>query len=185
MIGLQLLCFELGVLSHGVTCDIHSKHIHHFLQLLTAEDSDADIHAYWEKTTRERFPLLRRLVRALLALPHGNADPERLFSCLPNCTTKTRKLLGPLSLEAILVTKSYLLSHDLVCHTFPVTDRLMQLVASSRAEYENHKRQKLVAKEEAARQERERQLRQTLRQEMERSHKMKTLCEEATSVNFN
>lgn len=52
-----------------------------------------------------RFTLLPRLAQAVLVIPHGNADSERLFSQMGLNKTKLRNRLGLKTLNALLCIK--------------------------------------------------------------------------------
>jgi hypothetical protein len=68
-----------------------------------------DVETYWINVSRLkdsngtlRFPVLTRLVRILMALPHGNADVERLFSKVTLIKTKLRNRLHDSTVNSIL-----------------------------------------------------------------------------------
>lgn len=52
------------------------------------------------------FPLLRSLVGYIRTLPHSNASAERVFSMLPDISTKKRNKLSKDSISALTVIKS-------------------------------------------------------------------------------
>ena len=65
--------------------------------------------AYWHKvgqlkdlTGQPRYPVLTRLAKAVLIIPHGNADVETSFSKMGLNKTKLRNSLGTDTLNALL-----------------------------------------------------------------------------------
>ena len=66
----------------------------------------------------DRFPLLGKVMPALLCLPHSNADSERVFSMVRKIHTEARSSLAPDILTAFLQIK---LNCDSCCHDFKIT----------------------------------------------------------------
>nr|CAD7265799.1 unnamed protein product [Timema shepardi] len=66
-----------------------------------------------------KYPELTRLVKAILVLPHGNADVERGFSQTSNYLTNNRTCLSEASISAIQSTKDGLKHYNYQCHTVP------------------------------------------------------------------
>ena len=63
--------------------------------------STHEIDAYWHKIGqlkdtcgKLRYPLLTRLAKSVLIIPHGNADVERMFSHMGLNKTKVQNSLG-------------------------------------------------------------------------------------------
>ena len=73
------------------------------------KESITPIDEYWNKigmirdiSGEFRYPLLSRLAKAVLIIPHGNADVERLFSRVGLTKTKLRNSLSNITLSALL-----------------------------------------------------------------------------------
>lgn len=67
------------------------------------------IDGYWhnirqlqDPTGQPRYPVLTRLAKSILIIPHGNADIERSFSKMGLNKTKLRNSLGTDTLNALL-----------------------------------------------------------------------------------
>lgn len=80
-----------------------------------------DVETYWSEVRymvdgdgKLRFPLLFKLVKGLLVLPHGNADVERIFSHVSQIKTKKRNLLHDDTINWILHAKF----QDQKCYQF-------------------------------------------------------------------
>lgn len=69
----------------------------------------------------KKYPELSKLVKAVLAIPHGNADVERGFSQTSNFLTSTRTCLSASSISALQSTKDGLKKFDNKCHLVPIT----------------------------------------------------------------
>ena len=103
------------------------------------ENGSGSVEGHWLQVYNDgRFPLLTALARASFTLPHGNADVERLFSQLSDIVTKKRNRLQSLSIQSLLITKAFCAAHDLTCHTFPVTQGLVESVQAARRRYADH-----------------------------------------------
>ena len=68
-----------------------------------------DVASYWyeigklmDVSGEVRYPLLSKLAKAILVIPHGNADIERMFSRMGLNKTKLRSSLGTDTLTALL-----------------------------------------------------------------------------------
>lgn len=111
---------------------------------LTAKKGDQDVISHWKRmTTEHNIPILAKLVRACLILPHGNADVERLFSMMSDIVTDKRSCLDQQSIRALTFIKSHLTAHNQLCHTMPITDQLRERVSSAKQLYkERLKRQR-------------------------------------------
>lgn len=77
--------------------------------------SRSDVVSFWgcigqmvDTSGECRFPILSKLTKSLLSLPHSNAEVERVFSQLALLKTKGRNLLKPNTLDSLLVTKQNL-----------------------------------------------------------------------------
>ena len=81
-----------------------------------------DVVTFWGNISRmvdtsqqKRFPVISKLTTSLLALPHSNADVERIFSHVTIIKTKARNSMKTKTLEALILTK---LSLGCTCVTF-------------------------------------------------------------------
>ena len=66
-----------------------------------------EMDTYWHRVSQDaygklRYPLLTQLAKAVLIVPHGNADIERMFSHMGLNKTKLRNSLGIETLTALL-----------------------------------------------------------------------------------
>ncbi len=80
-------------------------------------------------------PLLVQLVKAILVLPHGNAEVERLFSNLSDVVTKKRSGLAPYTVKALLVSRSGLMTNNWTARSIPFTNTLKDLCLNAHASY--------------------------------------------------
>lgn len=70
--------------------------------------SEMSIDSYWHKVgeikddSELKYPILTKLAKSVLIIPHGNADIERLFSHMGLNKTKLRNSLGVETLTALL-----------------------------------------------------------------------------------
>lgn len=74
-----------------------------------------------------RFPMLGKVLPALIYLPHNNADSERVFSMVRKIHTEARSSMTPDTLTAFLQIK---LNSDACCHDFKVTASMMDKAKS-------------------------------------------------------
>ncbi|KAH8031987.1 hypothetical protein HPB51_022509 [Rhipicephalus microplus] len=81
-----------------------------------------------------KYPLLSRLVKCLLCLPHGNADCERGFSENKRFY-ENRYSLCIASINGLRQTKTYLRRYDGDGIKVPLSTELLQSVRRSRARY--------------------------------------------------
>ena len=63
------------------------------------------IDKFWGKIDEVKFPTVLLFIKSLLALPHSNADVERVFSQVALIKTKHRNKLKTSTLDALLVTR--------------------------------------------------------------------------------
>ena len=70
----------------------------------------------------QRFPLLTRLAKAILVVPHGNADVERCFSQMGLNKTKLRNKLGVNTMNALLQVQC---NQKEPCYTFKPTAQML------------------------------------------------------------
>ncbi|XP_048741220.2 uncharacterized protein LOC125655094 [Ostrea edulis] len=69
-------------------------------------------------TLKPRFPMMQKLVSAVLTIPNSNADCERVFSVLKKIHTEMRSNLENSTVCALLSTK---LNQTVKCHNFKPT----------------------------------------------------------------
>ena len=76
---------------------------------LTFQRQNMAVDEYWHKVSTVtdiagdvRYPLLSKLAKAILIIPHGNADIERMFSHLGLNKTKLRNSLATETLSTLL-----------------------------------------------------------------------------------
>lgn len=61
---------------------------------------------FWcQRTTRENFPSLSKVMLTLLCIPHSNASSERVFSVVKKIVTEQRSLLHHSTVNALLRVK--------------------------------------------------------------------------------
>lgn len=101
-------------------------------QLPSAITSITDIHvaSYWHKISKfadvsgeTRYPLLSKLAKAVLVIPHSNADVERMFSQIGLNKTKLRNSLGTETLTALL--RLQMNAHE-PCYNFTPGNELLE-----------------------------------------------------------
>lgn len=79
-----------------------------------------------------RFPLLSRLAKCLLSLPHSNADTERVFSIVRKIITDYRTEMEPSTLCALVACK---LNNDSTCFELNTPKGLLTKAKSSTMDY--------------------------------------------------
>ena len=91
--------------------------------------STHEVDTYWhaigqlkDTDAKVRYPLLTRLAKSVLIIPHGNADVERMFSHLGLNKTKLRNSLGADTLTALLQLQCNIKEP---CFTFKPTTRML------------------------------------------------------------
>lgn len=91
--------------------------------------SSNEIDLYWHRigqvedmAGKLRYPLLTRLAKSVLIIPHGNADVERIFSHMGLNKTKTRNSLGLDTLTALLQLQC---NNKEPCFTFKPTNAML------------------------------------------------------------
>ena len=107
-----------------------------------------------------RYPLLTRIVKAALVLPHGNSDVERGMSVNSRMLTGERDKLSEETINGLRNTKDMVKFSDPQAHRperVPVTKKLLSSIRSAHAAYrqkcekekEDERRTKEKEKEEA------------------------------------
>lgn len=85
------------------------------------------------------FPNLEHIVKAALALSHGNADVERGFSCSGRILTPERANMCQRTLDAHLTVKSALKNmYENKIHLVPLTPELMKLARTAYIRYKTY-----------------------------------------------
>jgi len=88
----------------------------------SSETPDDNITSYWTKIQNTgKFPVLTKLIRAILVLAHGNADVERVFSNLSDVVQKKRQSLNSKTITALVVSRSCLRVKCWTPPTLPMT----------------------------------------------------------------
>lgn len=117
-----------------VEARLHQQDLAHLPGVTTIETET--VMGFWGKVaTAGNRPLLLRIVQALLVLPHGNAEVERVFSNLNDVVTKKRSSLAPHTVKALVVARSCLQAMGWAAATLPMTLRLKNLCTSAFAAY--------------------------------------------------
>ncbi|KAH7977662.1 hypothetical protein HPB49_003149 [Dermacentor silvarum] len=100
-----------------------------------AASSNSNIDSYWADVLADgQYPLLSVFIRALLSLPHGNAECERGFSENKRIIDN-RANLGIVTLNGIRHVKSYLKRFDSDVSQVPVTQELINAAKHSHKKY--------------------------------------------------
>ena len=99
------------------------------LSLELHHTSETAVDAYWNEvgqvrdiTGHQRFPLLTRLAKAILVIPHGNADVERSFSKMGLNKTKLRNKLSVDTMNALLQVQC---NHNEPCYAFKPSAQML------------------------------------------------------------
>ena len=74
-------------------------------------------HPVSEKLASLKYPLLSSIMKSLCALPHSNADSERVFSLIRKNKTECRASMSREMLNDLTVVKMSLISRGEVCHS--------------------------------------------------------------------
>lgn len=88
---------------------------------------NVDVCTFWSKILKKRnelkelqFPLLRKLVSAMLSIPHANTSVERVFSRLLDMKSKKRNTLGVDTCNAFMASWGWLNHNNCVTWEPPV-----------------------------------------------------------------
>ena len=95
-----------------------------------------DLYPFWNSISKlkdpvsgeTRYGLLSRLAKALLILPHGNADTERIFSKMNLIKTKLRNCIGNKSLNGLLCISC---NQTIPCYEFSPPPELIAKIKNS------------------------------------------------------
>lgn len=98
---------------------------------------DIPVEFFWSNVLKLRnmngqimFPIMSKLVSAILSLPHSSAAVERVFSQINLNKTKQRNALKVKTLSGILHTKNYLKMNSTECHTLKVPQKTLDKLSS-------------------------------------------------------
>ncbi|XP_064482610.1 uncharacterized protein LOC135395308 [Ornithodoros turicata] len=128
--------------------------------LLASENLDSesfpDITSYWNHvfvlkrhaSAEPKFPLLGKLVKAALCLPHGNSDCERGFSESKHAL-QHRSSISIKSISALRQTKMFLKRYDNDATKVPLTRELLKCVKNSYRTYKERLEREEADKESA------------------------------------
>ena len=82
---------------------------------------DDQIDVKWGQLS-SKYPLPAPIMLAVLAIPHGNDDSERVFSTARHVDTDFRQKMDMSLLEALIVVKRDLLVKNEKCYTYNFTE---------------------------------------------------------------
>ena len=77
------------------------------------------------------YPMLAEVMLAILTIPHGNADSERIFSAVRHVDTDFRQSMSEKLLDALMVVKIHLVVRKEVCYTHKFTDAFLTRAKSA------------------------------------------------------
>jgi hypothetical protein len=124
------------------------------LRLYSSSVSDQvasdSVSEYWSSLEeKHEFPSLCSLMKAVILIPHGNADIERQFSVLADIVTKKRGRLLPGTIKSLIVTKSIFATNGWRSSNVPIDEELLKLSSTASRNY--RKRLNNEAKDEEKR----------------------------------
>jgi len=97
--------------------------------------SVTDVCTYWWKVGKLKdeadvilFPSLFKLVKALLVIPHGNAESEQIFSRLKLMKTKFKTWMTGKTLNAILAVN---FNSETACYQYKPSDAVLKSVKTA------------------------------------------------------
>lgn len=144
---------------------------------------DESVLSFWQRATSHLdVPILKRLVRYCLTIPHGNSDVERLFSMLSDIITKKRNSLDQQSIRALTFTKSHLQSRNMACFEVPLSEELRQMAQNANSAYKQRKNEEKMKLAEAERELTRKKIEEELQKERQQSTKLKKLEFDLASV---
>lgn len=129
-----------------------------------------------------KFPVLTKLVRALLVLLHGNSDVERVFSNLADVVQKKRQSLSAETISALVVSRSCLLVKGWTPSTMPVTKELIQLAEMAYSNAKAKAEEKKKGDERKSKEMIEKELVEEIEKNKKKCKKLANLVEEELSV---
>ena len=133
---------------------------------------------FWERRTLAsdlKYRSLRQVVNAALALSHGNAFVERVFSSSGQTLTKGRASMSERMLNATNTVKLVLKLFDNKPSLVPITKELLKFARGACSSYQNHLENEKKRKENDIRKEKEQEERchaeELTRQNMENNRR--------------
>ncbi len=96
---------------------------------------------------QKKFPVLEKVVKSILILPHGNADVERGFSVNRDVIGDDRPDLEMDALNGLRLSKEVLKMYDGKPEKVPLTRELINAVAVARTSYEARKEKEKLENE--------------------------------------
>ena len=151
----------------------------------TDETGSTRIDHYWAKVFQkktlsgtEMFPYLKKLIKAVLTLSHGNADVERSLSVNKQAIGTNRTLLTPELLNGIRQVKDAVAAEDGKIHAMDLNKEFISCIRRAHQRYrqrlEERKKQEEAEKNEKARKE-EAEAQKQLEEEKAFQEKKRTL----------
>lgn len=80
---------------------------------------------------QEKYPLLSKVMLAVLTIPHSNADPERVFSAVRRVDTEFRPNLGEKLLQSLIVNKTHNKAHNICCYNVKFSKEFLKRAKSA------------------------------------------------------
>jgi len=152
-----------------------------------ATDGITRVDEYWAKVFLQKnesgdpkYPTLTKVVKAALALSHGNAGVEQGFSDSANSLTEGRASMKERTLNALMTVSSGLKLYQSDVTKVPITQSLIKMAHGAYRSYENYLEAERRAKESAAKKREEEELsrREKERRLQERTGEKRKLDEE-------
>lgn len=108
---------------------------------------------YWKEICEvHEVPMLRRIVRSCLCLPHGNADIERSFSQINLVMTKNRNSITSENLNKLLFTRSHLVARNLEPWEVEFNEELIKALQKAHSLMKSEKQKEKECEESRKRQ---------------------------------
>ena len=128
------------------------------------------VNDYW-KTSLDHIqcPILSKLVRACLILPHGNAEVERLFSMLGDILVKKRQNLDQRSVWSLTFIKSDMMAQQKACSDYGITPTLIKYTEKAKQDYKERVQEEKEVKARKDEEERLNRQRLLLKEQREKS----------------
>ena len=115
----------------SLECDVDLVE-HQFLryQVDTVNVKSVRIDEKWFEL-KDRYPLLSEIMLAVLTIPQGNADSERVFSAVRHVDTDFRQRMSNELMDALMVVKRHLVVRQEVCHNHKFTNEFLSRAKSA------------------------------------------------------
>ena len=115
----------------SLKCDVDQVE-HQFLryQVDTLNVKSVRIDEKWGEL-KDRYPLLCEVMLAVLTIPQGNADSERVFSAVRHVDTDFRQRMSNELMDALMVVKRHLVVRNEHCYTHKFTDEFLARAKSA------------------------------------------------------